>query len=136
MSNFVNLLDAPYSRHGSFIAFANDNYGEDLYGKCHLWLCNCRTIGFAMANLSADSGYRQILVEVVKDGRSVPYSICTTPYEVILETRYGKVRFCIGERSMAMAKSTDGLGIRLTPQMKFLAPKIIDMRVPEGRYSL
>lgn len=136
MSNFVNLLDAPYSRHGSFIAFANDNYGEDLYGKCHLWLCNCRTIGFAMANLGADSGYRQILVEVVKDGRSVPYSICTTPYEVILETRYGKVRFCIGERSMAMAKSTDGLGIRLTPQMKFLAPKIIDMRVPEGRYSL
>ena len=47
---FVNLLDAPYSRRGSYIAFANDNYGEDLYGKCSLWLCNCRTIGFAMAN--------------------------------------------------------------------------------------
>ena len=46
---FVNLLDAPYSRRGSYIAFANDNYGEDLYGKCSLWLCNCRTIGFAMA---------------------------------------------------------------------------------------
>ena len=36
MSNFVNLLDAPYSRHGSFIAFANDNYGEDLYGELKL----------------------------------------------------------------------------------------------------
>lgn len=136
MSNFVNLLDAPYSRRGSYICFANDNFGEDLYGKGHLWFCNCRVVGFAMSNLGADSGYRQIKVEAVKDGISVPYNIKTTPYEVILETRYGEVKFCIGERNMAMAKSEAGLGIRLTPQMKFMVPTIIDMRMPEGRYSL
>jgi hypothetical protein len=62
---FIDLLDAPYSRRGSYIAFANDNYGENLFGKCSLWLCNCRSIGFAMTNLNADSGYRQIKLEAL-----------------------------------------------------------------------
>lgn len=136
MASFVNLLDAPYSRRGSYIAFANDNYGEDLYGKCNLWLCNCRTVGFAMENLGADSGYRQIRVDVLKDGNPVPYIIETTPYEVVVKTRYGDVRFCIGERRLAMVKSTSGLGIRLTPRPKFFSPGCIDMRNAEGSYFL
>ena len=37
---FVNLLDAPYSRRGSYITFANDNYGENIIGKA---ICGCVT---------------------------------------------------------------------------------------------
>lgn len=136
MTSFVNLLDAPYSRRGSYIAFANDNYGEDLYGKCNLWICNCRVIGFAMENLATDSGYRQIKVEALKDGVSVPYIIRTTPYEVIVETHYGEIRFCISERRLAMVKCADGLSMRLTPQPKFLSPGCINMRNPEGSWFL
>ena len=136
MTNFVNLLDSPYSRRGSYIAFANDNYGEDLYGKCGLWICNCRVVGFAMENLGADSGYRQIRVEALKDGVSVPYIIRTTPYEVIVETHYGQIRFCIGERRLAMAKCADGLSMRLTPRPKFFSPGCINMRNPEGSWFL
>ena len=134
MNNFVNLLDAPYSRRGSYMAFANDNYGEDLYGKCNLWLCSCRNIGFAMANLDAASGYRQIHLEAVKDGIAVPCYIRTTPYEVILDTNYGQIRFCIGERNLTMAYSDSGLSLRLTPQPKFFSPGAINMRDPAHRW--
>ncbi len=56
---FVNLLDAPYSRRGSYMAFANDNYGEDLFGKCTLWLCNCRITGISFDSINAGNGFRQ-----------------------------------------------------------------------------
>ena len=136
MPGFVNLLDAPYSRRGSFIVFANDNYGEDLFGKGNLYLCNARVIGFAMENLGSDSGYRQIRIDAIKDGVAVPYSIVTTPYEVIIETRYGNIRFCIGERRLAMAYSDAGLGVRFTPRPKFLSSGVTDMHDEAGSYLL
>lgn len=130
---FVNLLDAPYSRRGSFIAFANDNFGEDEYGRSHLWLCNCRTVGFAMANLDHDSGYRQIKLEAVRNGVAVPCTLKTTAEEVILVTRHGEFRFCIGERNMVMGVGKDGLTLRITPRAKFLSPGVINMMDAENR---
>ena len=111
--NFVNLTDTPYSRRGSYIAFANDNFGEDMYGKCTLWLCSCRKVSMAMADLEAKSNYRQIMLQAVKDGMPLPCDILTTPSEVILQTRYGQLRFCIGERNMVMCRGEDGLGLRV-----------------------
>ena len=133
---FVNLLDAPYSRRGSYIAFSNDNFGEDLYGKCHLWLCNCRTIGFAMANLDADSGYRQIKLEALHNNIPVPCILKTTSEEVIIETRYGKLRFCIGEKNMVMGFGNEGLGLRITPRPKFFSPGVINMMDDQKRQLL
>ena len=119
---FVNLLDAPYSRRGSYITFANDNYGENIIGKSNLWLCNCRTVGFAMTNMGATNNYRQILLQATKDGFPLPAYVNSTAYEVILQTNYGEIRFCIGERSLVMARGTDGLGLRVTPLAKLYQP--------------
>ncbi|NLO47000.1 MAG: hypothetical protein GX111_01560 [Clostridiales bacterium] len=128
-SLFVDLLDAPYSRRGSFLAFANDNHGEDLYGKCTLWLCNCRISSYDM---SKSNGFRQVKLELVKDGTVLPCVISTTPYEVILESVWGSVRFCIGERKLVMCRGTDGLTLRITPTMSFLSPGSINLMEDSG----
>lgn len=129
---FVNLLDAPYSRRESYLAFANNNYGEDVYGKSSLWLCNCRHIGFAMSNLDADSGFRQVHLEALYNGRVVPCTLSTTAEEVIIETRYGDIRFCIGEKYMAMAYSDAGLGLRVTPRARFFSAGVLNLQNGRG----
>jgi hypothetical protein len=130
---FVDLLDAPFSRRGSFMALAGDNYGENLYGKCSLWLCNCRITGFNFDNINASNGFRQVKLEAVKNGKTLPCVISTTPYEVLLETNEGKLRFCFGERSLLMCRGTDGLGLRITPTPKFMSMGTINMM--DGRGS-
>ncbi|MDR1299524.1 MAG: hypothetical protein LBJ84_04660 [Oscillospiraceae bacterium] len=112
-TNFVDLLDSPFSRRGSFLALANDNQGENLYGKCTLWLCNCRIAG--ITDFNQNNGFRRYKLQLVKDGVPLPCVISTTPYEVILHTRHGSARFCIGERKLLMAQSEDGLSLRMTP---------------------
>ncbi|MDR2530421.1 MAG: hypothetical protein LBC65_02615 [Oscillospiraceae bacterium] len=109
---FVDLLDAPFGRRGSFFSFANDNNGEDLYGKCNLWLCTTRTQ--MASDFSAPNGFRQIKFELVHDGKVWPAVIDTTPYEVALRCNFGEVRFTIAERGLVLAKGTDGLTLRLT----------------------
>ena len=116
-NNFVDPLDSPLSRRGSFIAFANSTNGENLYGKCTLWLCNCRIGMFAMSgDLHAPNGFRAIKLELVKNGRVLPVLIETTPYEVVLKSQHGEMRFTIAERKLAIGKSTDGLTLRITPK--------------------
>ncbi|MDR1217291.1 MAG: hypothetical protein LBJ99_01760, partial [Oscillospiraceae bacterium] len=125
--NFVDLLDAPYSRRGSYMAFANSPNGENLYGKSTLWLCNCRILGGAMSNLDKPNGFRQVRLDAVKDGVALPCVISTTQSEVILETRHGSIRFCIGERKLVMARSDDGLTLRVTPTPAFMSPASVNM---------
>ena len=132
---FVDLMDAPYSRRGSYLAFANDNHGEDVFGKSTLWLCNCRTLGTTMLDLTAPSNFRQIKLEALKDGRPLPCRILTTPYEVILETAHGQIRFCIGERDLVMARSTDGLGLSVGLLPRVLSAGPMDM-MSEGRWLI
>ncbi|SHH99480.1 Trehalase [Sporobacter termitidis DSM 10068] len=131
---FVDLLDAPYSRRGSYLAFANDNAGENLFGKCTLWLCNCRILGGGVESFNTPNGFRQVKLEAVKNGKALPCVISTTPYEVILETNHGAVRFCIGARRLVMCTSTDGISLRITPTLKFLSPGIVNLLDGEGAY--
>ena len=131
--SFVNLLDAPFSRRGSFFAFANDKNGWDLFGKCNLWLCNCRINMLAMSNnMHADNGFRQVKLELVKDGKELPAYISTTPYEVILSSRHGSVRFAIGERKLVMCRGEDGLSLRLTTMPRVLMSSIADTLEESG----
>ena len=113
-TNFVNLLDAPYSRCGSFLAFANDNQGEDLYGKSNLWLCSSRLE--PVTDFNTNNGFRRIKLQLVHGGKPVPTVISTTPYEVMLQSRYGEIRFVFAERKLVLAQSTAGLALRLTVQ--------------------
>ncbi|MDR0905416.1 MAG: hypothetical protein LBN00_04480 [Oscillospiraceae bacterium] len=114
-TKFVDLLDAPFSRRGSFLAFANDNYGEDLYGKCNLWLCSSRITG--ITDFNVNNGFRILKLQLVKDGKPLPSVISTTPYEVILQSRYGSVRFTFAERKLVLATSdSPDVSLRMTLQ--------------------
>ena len=125
--NFVNLLDAPFSRRGSFFAFANNTNGQDLIGKCTLWLCNCRININAMSmDIYAPNGFRQVRLDLVKNGKVLPALISTTPYEVILSSRHGSVKFVIGERKLVMCRGVDGIGLRITPTPRFMGPAALD----------
>ena len=115
MERFVSLLDTPYSRRGSYLALANDNRGEDVRGKSNLWICNCRTLGYAMNSLDAPNNYRQILLQAVRGGQALPAELGSTPYEVLLRTGWGGFDCCIGEKKLLMVRGTDGLTLRITP---------------------
>ena len=114
---FVDLLDAPFSRRGSYFCFANDNLkAENVMGKSNLWLCNTRSVEYAMVDFNKQNNFRQILLQAVKDGLALPTFLNTTPAEVILETPAGSIRFCIAERRLVLARGEDGLTLRITPR--------------------
>ena len=120
-NQFVNLLDAPYSRRGSYFCFANDNLrAENVPGKSNLWLCNCRSVEYAMTDLTRSNNFRQILFQAVRDGVALPCFLNTTPEEVIIETASGEIRFCIAERRLLMAHGESGLALRLMPRPSWM----------------
>ena len=114
---FVDPLEMPFSRRGSYICFANKNGGSNEFGKAQLWLAtsrqrpNDRNFG----NIFNDNHFRQIQLEIVKDGFPRHCVISTTPYEIKLESMFGSISFCIGDYKYAKCKSTDGLTLRLSP---------------------
>lgn len=123
MERFVSLLDTPYSRRGAYIALANDNKGEDVLGKSNLWICNCRTLGYAMTSMDAQNNYRQILLQAVSGAQVLPAELFSTPYEVQLQTNWGGFRCCIGEKKLLMLRGEDGLTLRITPPApRFFGP--------------
>ncbi len=123
MERFVSLLDTPYSRRGSYLALANDNQGEDVRGKSNLWICNCRTLGFAMTNMNAQNRYRQVLLQAVRGAQVLPAELLSTPYEVRLHTLWGGFDCCIGEKKLLMVRGKDGLTLRITPPApRFFGP--------------
>ena len=137
MSQFINLLDTPYSRRGSYMAFANDNNGLNVRGKSNLWLCNTRTLGYAMTSMSAQNTYRQMLLQPLRNGAPVAAFIDTTPYEIILRTSWGDLRFCIGEKKLMMAYGENGLALRVTPPApRFPGPTSVPMLDGTGRHIL
>ena len=137
MSQFINLLETPYSRRGSYMAFANDNNGLNVRGKSNLWLCNTRTLGYAMTSMSAQNTYRQMLLQPVRNGMPVAAFIDSTPYEIILRTRWGDLRFCIGEKKLMMAYGENGLALRVTPPApRFPGPTSVPMLDGTGRHIL
>ena len=105
---FVDPLSAPFSRRGSDMAFANANNGASQFGKNTLYLMSCRGGGSAMMNLGAQNGCRQVALELLAGGQKLPTVISTTEAEVILESKKGSVRFCIGERKLILGEGKDG----------------------------
>jgi hypothetical protein len=124
-TNFIKLTDSPFSRRGSYFAFFPESGGSDVFGKAILWLSNTRGGGATMGSVV----YRQLRLELYKDGHKLASQVSTTPYEVILESNYGSVRFCIGERRLVRLKGDDGLTLRMSPQSttSHLPPSITNM---------
>jgi putative isomerase len=114
---FVDPLEMPFSRRGSYLCFANKNGGSNEYGKAQLWLSNSRQRSSDRNNGSAlnDNHFRQLQLEIVKDGLPRQCVISTTPYELKLECLLGSISFCIGDYKYVRCKGTDGLTLRISP---------------------
>ena len=118
---FVNLLDAPYSRRGSYFCFANDNLRADnIFGKSSLWLCNCRSVEYAMTDLTKANNFRLVQFQAVQDSVALPCFLNTTTEEVIIETASGEIRFCIADRRMVLAHGENGLALRILARPGFM----------------
>ena len=122
---FVNLLDAPFSRRGSYFCLANDNLrAENIIGMSNLWLCNTRSVDYAMTDITKPNNFRQILLQAVRDGVALPSFLNTTPEEVVIETASGSIRLCIAERRLLLARGTDGLTLRISPRPSWMGGQI------------
>lgn len=124
---FVEPLDMPFSRRGSYLCFANDNGGLNEYSTAHLWLCTSRLrpTDKNMNSVMSPNHFRQVSLETFKDGVRQKCVINTTPYELSFEGDDGEVRFCIGDPKYAVCKCTDGLSLRITPPRGMMG--IVDM---------
>ncbi len=132
---FVDPLSTPFSRRGSYLAFANRNEGTPQYGKNALYLMTCKGGGAGMSNLNAQNSCRQVALELLWEGRKLPTVISTTPTEVILECAKGSARFCIAEEYLMLGKGTDGLSLRITPQRGVFGARPLDLPNGTWRFS-
>ncbi len=113
---FIDPLEMPFSRRGSYICLANKNGGSNEYGKAQLWLSTARQRASDRNNGSifADNHFRQLQLEIIKDGLPRQCVISTTPYELKLESTFGSISFCIGDYKYAKCRGTDGLTLRIS----------------------
>ena len=114
---FIDPLEMPFSRRGSFISIAGANGGSNQYAKAELWLSNSRYGSEAMGGtLTNESPFRQIKVDVIKDGMPRNGVIDTTPYELTFRSDAGSVNYCIGEYNLLRCRCVDGLSLRFSPK--------------------
>lgn len=114
---FVDPLEMPFSRRGSYLCLANRNGGSNEYGKAQLWLATARQRASDRntASISGSNHFRQLRLEIVKDGLPRHRVLSTTPYELTMESPVGSVSFCIGDYKYAECRSTDGVTLRISP---------------------
>ncbi len=129
---FVDPLSTPFSRRGSYLAFANRNEGEAQFGKNALYLMTCKGGGAGMSNLNSQNSCRQVSLELLWEGKKLPTVISTTPTEVILECAKGSARFCIAEEYLMLGKGCDGLSLRISPQRGVFGASPLDL--PNGTW--
>lgn len=113
-SFFVNPLDTPLSRRGSYLCFAGANAGSSEFGRSKLYLATCRGGLEGTGSFNGENSCRQVQLEPMKDGKTWPMAVSTTVSEVMLQTNVGELRFCLAERSLALCKAEGGMGLRLT----------------------
>ena len=144
-NTFVDPLRMPFSRRGSYLCLANKNSGSNQYGKAQLWLSTSRlrpSDRHSGAGLFQSNRFRQVKLELVKDGLPRPSVISTTPYELTLQCEPGSVRFCLGDRKYAICRGEDGLTLRLTPMYGGIGgPQVVNLldgtwKTAFGNYNL
>ena len=114
---FIDPLEMPFSRLGSYISLAGANGGSNQYAKAQLWISTSRYGGNAMSGtLSSESMFRQVKVDIIKDGIARNCVIHTTPYELTFESDAGAVSFCIGEYNLLRCRSDAGVSLRFMPK--------------------
>ena len=130
-SYFIDPLDTPISRRGSYLCFAAANGGSGEYGRSKLYLGTCRGGLDGVGNMGGENSCRQVTLELLKNGQTCPVAVSTTVSEVLLQNEAGELRFCLAEKSLALCSGKDGMGLRLTGRSS-MGSTIIDL--PSGAW--
>ena len=106
--NFISMGMNAFTRQGSWFGLFNASFGSG-YGTAKLYLGSRR-----------DGALRRIVpssklfdISPIHNGHKVPYSLLTTPTELLIRTQLGNIRVCCPEESVMLFKGENGLGIRI-----------------------
>jgi putative isomerase len=102
----IDLCSVPFSRSGAYIAFSI--LGESGKWPSGLYL---RSVHGGIPPVRRDG--RVALVEVIKNGRALPFETRMNPAELVLHTALGDLSICISEPWLIRVHG-DGVGLRLT----------------------
>ena len=121
----IDLRNVPFSRNGAYIAFST--LDEAAGRPAGLYLRSVH--GGAQA---VQPGGRVAQVEVIFDGRPVPYQVITTPALLELLTVRGSLAICMAEPWLIRFRG-EGVGLRLT-----FDARLGDYAIPsaDGRFRL
>lgn len=108
---FVSLHQAPFSRRGSYFAFFLDDLAEESFGMASLWL------GSERGAATVQGRNRLIKVSPIWHNEHIPYSVCCSPYELVLNTDHGVIRICIAESGLIRVSGTGEVGLELYSDM-------------------
>jgi len=109
--SFVKLHEAPFARRGSYFVFYSGDVGEQSFGLGELWLGTQRGVASTMER------NHLMRVNPVWKGEEIPYSITTTPYELILDTDHGTIRICIPETGLIRIRGEGEVGLQFYSDM-------------------
>ena len=106
--NFIALGMNAYTRQGCWMGLFNGGTGSG-YGAAKLYLGSRRD--GALRRIVPSS--RLFDISPVFEGHKVPYSLLTTPTELLIRTQHGNIRVCFPEENLMLFRSENGLGIRI-----------------------
>lgn len=106
--NFISLGMNAFTRQGSWFGLFNAGFATG-YGAARLYLGSRR-----------DGAKKRIIpsnklfdLAPIYNGHKLPYSVLTTPTELLIRTQVGNIRVCCPEESVMLFKGEKGLGIRI-----------------------
>ena len=123
--NFIALGMNAYTRQGCWMGLFNGGGGSG-YGAAKLYLGSRRD--GALRRIVPSS--RLFDISPVFEGHKVPYSLLTTPTELLIRTQHGNIRVCFPEENLMLFRSENGLGIRIDANLTSH-----EMMKPRGKKS-
>lgn len=102
---YISLHSVPFSRRGSFFTFMLDPLSEEGFGMTDLYLGSCRAGAGAKRN-------RLVSLRAMHGKDEVPFALSSTKSELIMDTDYGKITFCIAEQGLILGRSEGDVWLR------------------------
>ena len=108
--NFFRIGPNAFTRAGSYFGVFAEGMSSS-YGNAKLFIGTRRGGNTEMPN------NKLIDITPIYEGRKIPYSVLTTPVELVLRTQHGNIRICFAEKDLMLVKGENGLGIRMNKDM-------------------
>lgn len=104
---YVSLHSVPFSRRGSFFTFMLAPLAEEDFGMTELYLSSCRAGANGKQN-------RLVGLHIMHGNTEVPYALSSTKSELIMDSDYGQITFCIAEPKLILVRAIGDVWLRCT----------------------